>query len=379
MTNNSDIDSREGDKLRVIISGGGTGGHIFPALSIAEELRRRFPDAEIQFVGAENRMEMDRVPKAGFPIIGLPVAGFDRKRPWRNFKVLYKLWKSMRRARRIIRNFKPMITVGVGGYASGPVLKQAQKAHVPTLIQEQNSYAGVTNKLLAKNARCICVAYPEMERFFPENKIVLTGNPVRSALLDNKMTREEAKKALGFPADRKLILVVGGSLGARTINLALADGLDRLHDAGVSVLWQTGKNYADTSVLERANSLPGIKAVSFIDDMGVAYRAADLVVSRAGASSISELELLAKPVILVPSPNVAEDHQRKNALALSSRNAAILVLDDQAAATLVDTAIKTVQDTAMLDELSKNIARMALPDSAKIIVDNIIEIINSGK
>lgn len=347
---------------RVLISGGGTGGHIFPALSIAAAIKRRNPDAEILFVGALGRMEMEKVPAAGFEIVGLPVAGFDRKRLWRNFGVLLKLWKSMRRARKIVKDFRPDIAIGVGGYASGPTLKAAQKAGVPTLLQEQNSFPGVTNKLLAKNAKAICVAYEGTERFFPAESIVLTGNPVREALLTNKLSTAEAKQKLGFDPARPLVLVVGGSLGARTINKAMEAGLDKMLDDNTQIMWQTGRNGEETG-RRAAEGRKDVKATPFITDMATAYRAADLVVSRAGACSISELQLLGKPSILVPSPNVAEDHQRKNALALADRDAAVMVLDCDAVAQLPDTVNKLMADEAARKRLSENILKMALADS----------------
>ena len=362
-------------KKKFLISGGGTGGHIFPALSIAEALRRRWPDCEILFVGAEGRMEMERVPAAGFDIIGLPVAGFDRKRLWRNLGVLAKLWRSLRRARRIVRDFKPDIAIGVGGYASGPTLKAAQRAGVPTLLQEQNSYAGVTNKLLAKNARRICVAYPDMERFFPAEAVVLTGNPVRKALFECQLTQAEAKKALGFDPDRPLVLVVGGSLGARTINLAMAQAVKKeLADGRLQILWQTGRT-GEQIGLDATAGLKDVKATAFISDMATAYRAADLVVSRAGAGTISELQLLGKPVILVPSPNVAEDHQRKNALALADRHAAVMITDDEAPGKLAPEILSLVYNQSALKQLSDNILRMALPDSDNKIADAVAQII----
>ncbi len=362
---------------KVIISGGGTGGHIFPALSIAAEIRRRNPQASILFVGAEGRMEMERVPAAGYEIVGLPVAGFDRRRPWRNVAVLWRLWRSMRRARRLVRDFAPQLAVGVGGYASGPTLKAAQRAGVPTLIQEQNSYAGVTNKLLARRARRICTAYEGMERFFPAEAIELTGNPVRPALLECDMTPSEAKRSLGFDADSPLVLVVGGSLGARTINLAMADGLDSLlADGSLQLLWQTGKSGAAIGE-EATRGRRDVRATPFIADMAAAYRAADLVVARAGAGTISELQLLGKPAILVPSPNVAEDHQRKNALALVSHDAAVMVPDDEAPARLVSEIHRLMADPAARDSLSRNISAMALRDAAAKIVDAAEKIIDS--
>ncbi len=360
---------------RVLISGGGTGGHIFPAISIANAIKNRFPDVEIKFVGAENRMEMQRVPAAGYEIVGLPVSGFDRKNLFRNVKVLLRLWKSIRLARRVVREFKPQIAIGVGGYASGPTLKAAQRMGVPTLLQEQNSYAGVTNKLLAAKAGRICVAYDGMERFFPAERIIKTGNPVRKNLLTNAMTQAEAKAALGFDPARQLVLVVGGSLGARTINEAVGNALDTITAGGRQLLWQTGKNYADTEVVRRAAEYKDVKATAFISDMDVAYRAADLVVSRAGAGSISELQRLGKPVILVPSPNVAEDHQRKNALALADRDAAVMILDADAAAKLPETIVRLSDDSGARDRLSRNILAMALPDSDEKIVDAVLQLI----
>ena len=359
-------------KPKVIISGGGTGGHIFPALAIADALRKT-ANAEILFVGAENRMEMEKVPAAGYQIEGLPVAGFDRKRPWRNFAVLIKLWRSMRKAKRIVRDFKPDVAVGVGGYASGPVLKAAQKAGIPTLLQEQNSYAGVTNKLLAKKARRICVAWPAMERFFPSKAIALTGNPVRRQLLASRLTTEEARNRFGLDPAKPTLLSVGGSLGARTINEAIALGLQQLVDAGVQVIWQTGKAF-EKQALQAAKGMKGVVITPFINDMAAAYAAASLVVSRAGAGSISELELLAKPAILVPSPNVAEDHQTKNARALSSRGAAVLIADADAPRILVNQAMKLIGDNDALADMSRKAAALAIPDSDSKIAAIVLEL-----
>lgn len=358
---------------RVLISGGGTGGHIFPAISIANALRRRFPDVDILFVGADNRMEMERVPAAGYPIKGLSIEGFDRKRLWRNIGVLIKLRKAISRARTIVREFNPQIAVGVGGYASGPTLKAAQKLGVPTLLQEQNSYAGVTNKLLAQKAGRVCVAYYGMDRFFPSERIVLTGNPVRKNLVDVNMTPEEAKKSLGFSPERPLVLIVGGSLGARTINRSVAASMDQLTAEGVQLLWQTGKNFT----VPADSKCSGVIALPFISDMAAAYRAADLVVSRAGASSISELQLLGKPAILVPSPNVAEDHQRKNAMALVDRGAAVMIPDDLCAERLAPVVADLINSPSKRQDLAANISAMALPDSDEKIVDAIVELINA--
>ena len=364
-----------GGPLRILVSGGGTGGHIFPALSIANALRRRDPVTEILFVGAENRMEMERVPAAGYRIVGLPVAGFDRKRLWRNFGVLLKLRRSMALARKVLRDFRPDLAVGVGGYASGPMLKEAQKAGVPTLLQEQNSYAGVTNKLLAKKAAAICTAYPGMERFFPESKILLTGNPVRADILESEISSADAKRELGFPADRPLILVVGGSLGARTVNESVAASLPRWTGAGASVLWQTGKFYAEECAA-RAEGFTNVKATAFISRMDLAYRAADIVVSRAGAGTISELQLLGKCAVLVPSPNVAEDHQRKNAEALAVRSAAEMVLDADAPSALCSTVLDLLGAPERIKELEANCRAMALENAAGRIVDKIYEILD---
>ena len=373
--------SGDNQQINVLVSGGGTGGHIFPALSIANEVRRRYPDARILFVGAEGRMEMEKVPAAGYNIIGLPVSGFDRKHLLRNFKVMARLLKSMRLAKNILKDFKPAIAIGVGGYASGPMLKEAQKQGIPTLLQEQNSYAGVTNKLLAAKADCICVAYEGMERFFPQNKIVLTGNPVRRNLLECGASPEHARQAMGMDPNKKTILIIGGSLGARTINNAIIDGLAKIGEAyDVQVIWQTGKIY-DQQCREAldASGVKNVAQMAFISNMDMAYRAADLVVSRAGASSISELQLLGKAAILVPSPNVAEDHQTKNALALSTRDAAILVPDADASAQLVDTMLATVADGEKIATLSGNVLQMALRDAAEHIVDEVEKIIEKNK
>lgn len=360
--------------LRVLISGGGTGGHIFPAVAIANALRRRDPRTEILFVGALGRMEMERVPAAGYDIVGLPVAGFDRKRLWRNFSVLLKLWRSMRRARKVLRDFRPDIAIGVGGYASGPMLKQAQQAGVPTLLQEQNSYAGVTNKLLARKAGAICVAYPGMERFFPDGRIIMTGNPVRADIVETSISKADAKKTLGMDPDRKLVLVVGGSLGARTINESIALSFDAMAEAGAQVLWQTGKLYAEECSTVAAPH-EHVKAMPFITDMATAYRAANLVVARAGAGTISELQLIGLPSILIPSPMVAEDHQRKNAQALVDRDAAVMVLDADARRDLSGLVASLLADDDRRARLSENIASMALRGSDEKIVDSVYSLL----
>ena len=364
------------DKYRILISGGGTGGHIFPALSIANAIKSRL-NAEILFVGADNRMEMERVPAAGYDIKGLPVAGFNRKNLFKNFGVLLKLRRSIAMARKIVADFNPDIAIGVGGYCSGPTLKAAQRAGVPTLLQEQNSYAGVTNKLLAKKAKKICVAYPDLERFFPADKIVLTGNPIRKDLLSSTISREEARQRFGLNPNLPTVLVVGGSLGALTLNESMESGIRTLHDEGIQVIWQTGKNFGDRGT-NAVKNLKGIVVTKFISDMAAAYAAADLVVSRAGAGSISELEVLAKPCILVPSPNVAEDHQTKNARALSDKGAAILVRDSEAREKLTDEIISVIRDPKRLNDMSAEIKKLALTDSDEKIVDEIVNIIHNS-
>lgn len=366
------------DELRIIISGGGTGGHIFPAISIANAVRAKRPDARILFVGAEGRMEMRRVPDAGYEIKGLPICGFDRKNLLRNIKVLYRIWKSQRLARRIITDFRPQAAVGVGGYASGPTLNKCADMGIPCLIQEQNSYAGVTNKLLARKAARICVAYEGMERFFPAEKIVMTGNPVRQQLLHTALSHDEAVASFGLDPARKTILIVGGSLGARTINESVMARLDDIETSGVQVIWQTGKYYYDEikRQIDGHKPLPMLKVTDFVSDMGAAYKAADIVVSRAGAGSISEFCLLGMPVILVPSPNVAEDHQTKNAMALVKRQAALYVRDSEAKDKVIGLALDTVKDDAMLKRLSENILKMAMPDSASVIADEVIKLAN---
>ena len=363
------------DKLRIIISGGGTGGHIFPAVSIANAIKELHPEAEILFVGALGRMEMQRVPAAGYKIIGLPICGFDRKNLLNNIKVLFKIWKSQRMAKNIIKEFKPMAAVGVGGYASGPLLNQAAKMGIPCLIQEQNSYAGVTNKLLAKKAERICVAYDGMDKFFPAEKIIKTGNPVRQSLLSSTIEKDEAVKSFGLDPEKKTILLVGGSLGARTINDSVMQHLDLVENTDVQFVLQTGKYYhAQITDTLKGRQPKNLVVTDFISDMAAAYKAADLVISRAGASSISEFCLIGKPVILVPSPNVAEDHQTKNAMALVEKQAAIYVKDADAPATLLKQAIELVNDDKKLQNLSANILTLALPDSATIIAKEVIKI-----
>ncbi len=370
--------------MRYLISGGGTGGHIFPAISIANALRELDPECEILFVGALGRMEMERVPQAGYKIIGLPVRGFDRSHPWKNIRVLLDLIRSMRQARDIVRDFRPDVGIGVGGYASGAAMKVAARMGVPILLQEQNGFAGVTNKLLRNDAARICVAYEGMERFFPKDKLILTGNPVRQNLTSG--TRPEALEyfnrefGVQFTPDRKTLLIIGGSLGARTINDAMLEGIRRLSEAGIQVVWQTGKTYYDR-IRDAVNALPDAQTIlahtiitPFLSQMPLAYALADLVISRAGASSISELCLLGKPAILVPSPNVAEDHQTHNAMALVHKSAAVLVRDADAQKELVTKALALITDNAKLQTLHTNILTLALPDSAHIIAQEIIRL-----
>jgi len=379
--NTPDSQLRPSRPLRIIVSGGGTGGHIFPAISIANAVRERWPDSEILFVGAEGRMEMERVPAAGYRIIGLPVVGFNRKNLLKNISVLFKLLKSVRAANKIIADFRPDIAVGVGGYASGPILKAASSKGIPTLLQEQNSYAGVTNKMLAEKASTICVAYEGMERFFPKEKIVLTGNPCRQDLVISEENRRLGYEFFHLDPSRKTILMVGGSLGARTLNASLVAALPDIARSDVQVIWQCGKYYyEDMSRLEREGRLPAnVRLYDFVSRMDYAYSVADLVISRAGAGSISELCLLQKPVILVPSPNVAEDHQTKNALALVRKDAAIMISDADAPAKLFATALSLVHDDDRLKAMSINIGRLAQRDSAKRIVDEIEKILISRK
>ena len=373
--------------MKYLISGGGTGGHIFPAVSIANALREADPNCDILFVGALGRMEMERVPQAGYPIIGLPVKGFDRSHPWRNIRVVIDLIRSMMQARKIVRDFRPDVGIGVGGYASGAAMKVAAKMGVPILLQEQNGFAGVTNKLLKDDAKKICVAYEGMKRFFPKDKIILTGNPVRQNLTSG--TKEDALRyfnaefGVNFTADKKTLLIIGGSLGARTINQSIIAHLPELLQSDIQVIWQTGKNYlADceaalkTTLHNTTQSLhqTTLCCTAFLSQMPLAYALADLVISRAGASSISELCLLGKPSILVPSPNVAEDHQTHNAMALVKKDAAVLVKDVNAQNDLISTALSLIQDNSQLEILHKNILTLALPDSARLIAEEVIKL-----
>lgn len=366
--------------LKVIVSGGGTGGHIFPAISIANAIKELRPDASILFVGALGRMEMVRVPEAGYDIVGLPVMGFDRKHILKNIKVLYCLMCSRRRARRILKDFRPDIAVGVGGYASGPVLKEAARKNIPIVIQEQNSYAGVTNKLLSKDARIICVAYQGMERFFPADKIVITGNPIRQNLLVKDFDKNQAYLNFGLDPSKRTIAILGGSLGARTMNESVLSSLELIrNNPSVQFVWQTGKYYFEEMIkrLSETEPVPNLYPLDFISQMNMLYSISDLVISRAGAGSISEFALLEKPVILVPSPNVAEDHQTKNALSLSDRNAAVYIPDNKAVEELIPAALNLVCDEDKLKSLTENIKQFAMPDSARIIAEKVLSIVEN--
>jgi UDP-N-acetylglucosamine--N-acetylmuramyl-(pentapeptide) pyrophosphoryl-undecaprenol N-acetylglucosamine transferase len=361
---------------RIIISGGGTGGHIFPAISIANALRKIDPEVQILFVGAEGRMEMEKVPAAGYDIVGLPVSGFNRKNIFMNIPVIFRLLKSLRYAGRIIRDFKPDVVVGVGGYASGPVLRMAGRSGIPFLIQEQNSYAGITNKLLAKKAGTICVAYDGMEKYFPAGKIIKTGNPVRQGFENMSGIREEAMSFFNLDSQLPVVLVLGGSLGAGTINRSLSENLNDLISSGIQWIWQTGKYYfEDVNALVSVSSANNIRVHEFINRMDLAFSAADIIISRAGAGTISELCLVGKPVILVPSPNVAEDHQTKNALALSGKGAAIMVNDSNAVETLIDEAIALIGNIEKTRSLSGNIIKLAERDADIRIAGEVMKLI----
>lgn len=360
---------------RVIISGGGTGGHIFPALAIANALKRLDAKTEILFVGASGRMEMEKVPAAGYEIIGLDIQGFQRKALWKNILLPFKLLKSILKARSVIKQFRPDVAVGVGGYASGPLLYAAGQMKIPYLIQEQNSYAGVTNKRLGKKAEKICVAFEGMEKFFPADKIMLTGNPIRKESVSMEGKREEAFRFFGLSPQKKTIMVTGGSLGAGTLNKSIISGMDKLIAADVQVIWQTGKYYYSSvkeTIGEKQNE--NIKVLEFLNRMDLAYAAADVIISRAGAGTIAELCVIKKPAILVPSPNVAEDHQTKNALALVKNDAAILVADSVAERELVDIVLSLLNDEKKAAELGENIGKMALPDADEVIAKEVLKI-----
>jgi UDP-N-acetylglucosamine--N-acetylmuramyl-(pentapeptide) pyrophosphoryl-undecaprenol N-acetylglucosamine transferase len=362
---------------KIIISGGGTGGHIFPAIAIANALKAKDPSVEILFVGAEGKMEMEKVPAAGYQIIGLPIQGFQRKLTFQNVVFFFKLFASMQKANSIVKGFKPDVVVGVGGYASGPLLKAAMKQGVPGVIQEQNSYAGVTNKMLAKQVQKICVAYDDMERFFPPEKIIKTGNPVRKDLINLQIPKSEALKHFAISEDKKVVLVLGGSGGARTINESIIQNIDKIKKySGIQFILQTGKYYyKEASEKVKASGVENVLVFDFISRMDYAFTAADVVVTRSGASTVSELCLVAKPSILVPSPNVAEDHQTKNAMALVDKQAALLVTDADARDKLVNEVLKLVSDADKMKQLSLNIAKLALPNSAEVIANEILKLI----
>ncbi|MGC9330488.1 MAG: undecaprenyldiphospho-muramoylpentapeptide beta-N-acetylglucosaminyltransferase [Bacteroidales bacterium] len=362
-------------KHKMIISGGGTGGHIYPAISIANAIKEKHPDADILFVGAQGRMEMEKVPEAGYNIIGLPVMGMQRKLSLKIFGFAWKILKSLRKADKIIRNFSPDVVVGVGGYASGPMLRKASRKGIPCLIQEQNSFPGITNKLLARSVQTICVAYDGLEKWFPQEKIVFTGNPVRQDITNIKHKAPEAMEFFGLDPEKPVLLVVGGSLGAKTINLAIAKSHKKIQNAGIQVLWQFGKYGVKIAEETISPEDKYIKAFEFIHKMDYAFSVADVVVSRAGASTISELCLVQKPSVLVPSPNVAEDHQRKNALALVAKNAAVMVEDNEAVDKLADVAIDMINDKSMQKMYANNIKKFAKPEAANKIADEVLKLI----
>lgn len=362
--------------MRVIISGGGTGGHIFPAIAIAKAILNKRPDTEILFVGANGKMEMEKVPAAGFKIIGLPIVGIQRRITWKNLAVPFKLLASMIKARKILRDFKPDIAIGVGGYASGPLLRAATGAKIKTLIQEQNSYPGITNKILSKKVDRICVAYEGLEKYFPREKIIITGNPVRPEVTKLEGKRDRALEHFKLDVNRKTVLVIGGSLGARTINHAVRRWAEDLEKEGVQLLWQTGKTYFETAkAFVQEHKLQHVRAHDFIKEMDLAYASADVVVSRAGAMSIAELCLVRKPSIFIPSPNVSEDHQTKNAMALVQRNAALLIRDDEAQAQLKTTLLALLADENKMHQLSVNMAALGFPDAAEAIAHEVFGLV----
>ncbi len=358
---------------KILLSGGGTGGHIYPAVAVAKAFVKEMPDAEILFVGAEGKMEMEKVPKEGFDIVGLPVAGLQRRFTLKNLLFPFKLLKSMSMAKKVLKDFQPDLAIGFGGYASGPVLKQAQKRNISTMIQEQNSFAGLTNKWLAEKAAKICVAYDGMEAYFPKSNIVFTGNPVRSDLLDLNGKKEKALAHFGLDSGKPVVLVIGGSLGARTLNESFLNGAAELSDKGIQVLWQCGQFYYDA--LKSKVTAPGVLLHQFIYEMDLAYAAADLVVSRAGALSISELCAAGKACVLVPSPNVAEDHQTKNAMALVSKGAAVMVKDSEASEVLINTILGLISSEDQLKELEHSIIKLGRPNAAIDIVNYMKEVL----
>lgn len=361
---------------KVIISGGGTGGHIFPAIAIANALRHMQPDIEILFVGANGKMEMEKVPAAGYEIVGLNIQGINRQSLWKNILLPFKLFGSLWKARQVIKKFGAEAAVGVGGYASGPLLMVANMLRIPTLIQEQNSYAGLTNKQLGEKAKRICVAYEGMEQFFPQDKILLTGNPIRKSSVHIEGKREEAIHAFGLDLNKKTVLITGGSLGAWTLNTCVKHGFERLAEEGVQIIWQCGNYYYEILSEELKGKLPdSVKLMPFLERMDFAYAAADFIIARAGAGTISELCVIGKPVILVPSPNVADDHQTKNAMALVNKKAALMVRDNSAEDHLIDQLITLIHDETAAHELSVNIKAMALPDADEVIAKEVLGLI----
>ncbi len=366
--------------LKIIMSGGGTGGHIFPAIAIANAIKALRPDTEFLFVGAEGKMEMEKVPAAGYKIEGLWISGFQRKISMSNFAFPFKVISSLRKAKKIVKSFKPDAVIGTGGFASGPMLRVASNAGIPTLIQEQNSYAGVTNKILSKKVNRICVAYAGMEKFFPKEKIILTGNPVRQEVVSLEGKRDRGLETFGLDGNKKIILVIGGSQGARTINESILNCLETFVKNDIQLVWQTGKGFYETAKQAVANyESNGIKCFDFIQKMDYAYSVADIVISRAGASSVSELCLVRKPSILIPLPTAAEDHQTKNAMALVTYNAAIIIKDSEAKIKLCDEAVALIKNEETCFKLSENIARLALPDSAMVIANEVIHLINNKR
>lgn len=357
---------------KFILSGGGTGGHIYPAIAIANELKSRFPDADILFVGAKDKMEMQKVPQAGYPIQGLWIAGLQRRLTFDNALFPVKLLSSLLKSRQIIKQFKPDVVIGTGGFASGPLLQMANSAGIPTVIQEQNSYPGITNKLLSKKANAICVAYEKLERFFPKEKIVLTGNPVRQDLIEVQSKRAEGLAHYNLDPNKKTILILGGSLGARRINQLIEKELEFFASQNVQLLWQCGKFYLDE--YQKFNS-ENVQVMAFIERMDLVYAAADVVISRAGASSVSELCIVGKPVIFIPSPNVAEDHQTKNAKSVADKNGAILIRESELDSNFESTFSDLITDEKKQNELSQNINNLALPNATKAIVEEILKLI----
>lgn len=371
--NASPLSNGEGSGVRILISGGGTGGHIYPAIAIANELKSRFPQCEILFVGASDKMEMQKVPQAGYKIEGLWISGIQRSLSLENLKFPFKLMNSLIKSRKIVKKFKPDVAIGTGGFASGAVVKVAAQMGIPTVIQEQNSYPGITNKLLSKNAKAICVAYEGLDKFFPKEKIVFTGNPVRQDLLNVAENRQDAIKHFDLNANKKTLLVLGGSLGARRMNQLIEKEMDFILDQNVQIIWQCGKFYFEE--YKKYNEKEGVQVLSFIDRMDLVYAAADMIISRAGASSVSELAIVGKPTIFIPSPNVAEDHQTKNAKAIADKNGAILIKESELDIRFKDVFSEVVQNEELQSELSQNIKSLAKPNATKDIVDEVVKLV----